>query len=173
MDENEDFESQQSSPAVAGAPGRLTEEQLSRNMMALHDGMNELGTRYDKHVFLAFEDPVTFGAGHYVFYPLEGHASRFAVTELYMGTDWRDDERVPTSWSWESEVHVPSMDGSYPWMTIAEGEIASDDYEQLLRVTENWAKNTYQLAERAEALTMEAVDRGDLNRSGPGRTFLT
>lgn len=172
MTPDEDFESQQSSQEVAGAPGRLSEVELSQNLMALHDGMHTIGSTYNKHVFLAFEDPVTFGAGHYVLYPLEGHGSRFAVTELYTGTDWQDDDRVPTSWSWESEVHVPSTDDSYPWMTIAEGEIASDDYEQLLRVTENWAKTTYQLAERAEALAMEAVDRGDLGRSGPGRTFL-
>lgn len=171
-DEDEDFAQQQSSPDVVGPPGRLTDEELSRNMMALHDGMEALGRKYNKHVFLAFEDPVTFGAGHYVFYPLEGHGSRFAVTELYTGTDWRDDERVPTSWSWESEAYVPSTDGSYPWQTLAEGEIASDDYLQLLRVTENWAETTYRLAERAEALAADPVARGDAGWSGPGRTFL-
>lgn len=172
MTPDEDFESQQSSPEVVGAPGGLSDAELSRNMMALHDGIHALGSTYNKHVFLAFEDPLTFGAGHYVFYPLEGHWSRFAVTELYTGTDWQDDERVPTSWSWESEARVPSTDGSYPWVTVAEGEIASDNYEQLLQVTENWAETTYRLAERAEALTSDPVDRGEVGRSGTDRTFL-
>ncbi|WP_449276698.1 hypothetical protein [Leucobacter sp. GX24907] len=165
-DEDEDFAQQQSSPEVVSPPGRLTEEELSQNMMALHDGMGALGRKYNKHVFLAFEDPVTFGAGHYVFCPSEGRESRFAVTELYTGTDWRDDERVPTSWSWESEAYVPSTDGSYPWQTLAEGEIASDDYLQLLRVAENWAEITYRLAERAEALSTEPARRDDLGWSG-------
>lgn len=85
MSPNEELQAQQSAPGIVGASGRLTNEELSRNMMALQDGMEALGRKYSKHVFLAFGDPVVFGAGHYVLYPREGRASRFAVTELYTG----------------------------------------------------------------------------------------
>lgn len=72
MTSDRGFESRQSSPEVVGAPSRLSDEELSRSTLALHDGMHALGSTYNKHVLLAFEDPVTFGAGHYVFCPLEG-----------------------------------------------------------------------------------------------------
>lgn len=67
---------------------------------------------------------------------------------------------------------MPSTDGSYPWQTLAEGESTSDDYLQLLRVSENWAERTYRFAERAEALSTGLARRDEVGRSGRGRTFL-
>lgn len=151
----------------------LSDEELTRNMMALHDGMTEIGKKYDEHVFLALEDPVTFGAGHYVFYPLEGHSPRLAITEQYSdGVDWSDDDRIPTSWTWESEARVPDSSGGHTWTTVAEGEIPSADYQKLLRLADEWSLSVYRLAERQEALTADPISRDEARREGPGRTFL-
>lgn len=146
---------------------------LERNMMAAHDGIEEIAKAHQKHVFLAFEDPVTFGAGHYVFSPLEGDSPRLVITEQYADTDWSDDERVPTSWSWESEARTSGATSGYPWTTIAEGEVASADYQQLLDIAEGWASALCQLAEREAALTVDAASATQIGGAGHGRTFLT
>ena len=65
-------------------------ERLLRNMDALSTGLERSGTTYGEHVVLVEEDPVTFGSGHFVFYPESGSSSRFAIEEQYTGTDWSD-----------------------------------------------------------------------------------
>ena len=72
-------------------------ERLLRNMEAFTTGLELIGKTYGDRVVLFEEDPVTFGSGHFVFYPESGSASRFAIEEQYTGTDWSDPNRVPTS----------------------------------------------------------------------------
>ena len=147
-------------------------EELERNMMAVHGGIGEIWEARRKHVFLSFEDPIVFGAGHYVFYPREGDSPRLVITEQYTDTDWSDDERVPTSWTWETEKRTTGPDPDYPWETLSEGEIASADYQQLLDIVEAWVSSTYQLAEREASLTAESITRDAVEGPGQGRTFL-
>lgn len=150
----------------------LSREELVRNMMALDDGLREVGRRFGKHVFLADADPVTFGAGHYVFTPMAGSSPRLAITEQYTGTDWSDDERVPTSWTWESQACLADPRGRYPWVTFAEGEIASAGYERLIVIAEGWARAISELAEREATLIVEVTERPEPGRPGAGRTFM-
>jgi len=151
----------------------LSQEELVRNMMALDEGLRDVGRRFGEHVFLADEDPVTFGAGHYVFTPMEGSSPRLAITEQYTGTDWSDDERVPTSWTWTSEACLAESNGRYLWVALAEGEIASAGYERLVEIVEGWASSIFGLAEREASLLVEVAERPETGRPDRGRTFLT
>lgn len=151
----------------------LSREELVRNMMALDEGLREVGRRFGEHVFLADEDPVTFGAGHYVFTPMEGSSPRLAITEQYTGTDWSDDERIPTSWTWESQACLAEPGGRYPWVTLAEGEIGSAGYERLVEIAEGWAASIFELADREASLIVEVTERPGTGRPDVGRTFLT
>ncbi len=72
-------------------------EELMQAMLKLDAGLNRIARKYDDAVRFDYEDPLTFGAGHFVFYPLADTRSRLAIEEQYTGTDWSDDERVPTS----------------------------------------------------------------------------
>lgn len=114
-------------------------DELTRNMMALDAGLHRITETFGEHVQLRDEDPVVFGAGHYVLYPVEGSTVRLSITEQYAGTDWSDDERVPTSWAWEAEARVAQPSHGHPWVTLAEGEVASADYARLLNIAKGWA----------------------------------
>ena len=63
-------------------------ERLTATMTALDDGLNRIARKYDGSVQFFYEDPETFGAGHFVFYPENENRSRFAIEEQYTGTDW-------------------------------------------------------------------------------------
>ena len=71
-------------------------ERLTLTMTALDDGLNRIARKHEGAVQFFYEDPETFGAGHFVFYPENDTRSRFAIEEQYTGTDWSDDERLPT-----------------------------------------------------------------------------
>ncbi|MGJ0203546.1 hypothetical protein NHL51_05215 [Leucobacter sp. gxy201] len=148
-------------------------DELTRNMMALDAGLHRITETFGEHVQLRDEDPVVFGAGHYVLYPVEGSTVRLSITEQYAGTDWSDDERVPTSWSWEAEARVTQPGHGHPWVTLAEGEVASADYARLLNIAEGWAGAIHALAEREVSLSPEAVEQSSVAQEFEGRTFLT
>lgn len=118
----------------------LDEEELTRNMVALDEGLNRIARRYDAAVELSYEDPLTFGAGHFVFYPRDHSHARFVIDEEYTGTDWSDDERVPTSWTWVAERRVRDRNGDYLWAATAEGRTRSQDFPRLLGEVEKWPR---------------------------------
>lgn len=132
------------------------EEQLIRNMDTLSTGLERIAQTYGEHVVLAEEDPVTFGAGHFVLYPAADSRSRFAIEEQYTGTDWSDPDRVPTSWTWQAEALRPQGDGTYQWVVLGRGEVASGEVADLVAVAENWASTTHGLAAREAALGTES-----------------
>ena len=120
----------------------LDRERLAATMTALDDGLNRIARKYDGSVRFFYEDPETFGAGHFVFYPEDDTRSRFAIEEQYTGTDWSDDERLPTSWTWTAEREVRQPDGSYVWGVERTGEARAEDFWQVLVEAENWARRT-------------------------------
>ncbi|MDA3147084.1 hypothetical protein JSO19_06800 [Leucobacter sp. UCMA 4100] len=145
-----------------------------RTMMALDDGLQRIEQHSQGRLILLYEDPETFGAGHFVLHPLHGSSPRFAIEEKYPpGVDWADEDRVPVSWTWASEARLPQPDGSWTWVTLAEGEVASADYETLLHITGGWADALGELIAREEALTADPISDDGAGRSEPGRTFLT
>ena len=96
-----------------GGSGGLSDEELVGNMMALDAGLHRIEDAFSEHVLLAYEDPVTFGAGHFVLYPPEGSSPRFVIEEQYPpGVDWSDDDRVPTSWAWTAEARQRQPNGT-------------------------------------------------------------
>lgn len=131
------------------------EEQLVENMQALSAGLERIAETYDEHVVLLEEDPETFGAGHFVFYPAEGSRTRLGIEEQYTGTDWSAPDRLPTSWTWHAEALHRQDDGSHMWATLGKGEIASKDVEQLIAVAETWASTMHNLATRDADLSPE------------------
>lgn len=151
----------------------LSEEELAQHSTALVDRLEEIAQRYPEHVILAWEDPATFGSGHFVLYPEAGSMTRFAVEEQYTGTDWSDDDRVATSWTWDSQARVRQADGSYPWGSLAHGEVKAGDYRQLLDLAEEWAKTTHDRAEREQALTVDPITTTAVDRAGGPRTLLS
>lgn len=151
----------------------LSDEELVVHTSALVDGLEHVTRRYKEHVFLAWEDPVTFGGGHFVLYPDEGSMTRFAIEEQYADTDWSDESRVATSWTWDSQARVRQADGDYPWVSLAHGEVAPGEYQQLLDLAEEWAKTTHELAEREQALTADPITAPGAERPGGQRTLLS
>ena len=150
-----------------------SEDELLRSMAAVDVGLERIALVYGEHVVLFHEDPVAFGAGQFVLYPQEGSTSRFAIEEQYTGTDWSDPDRLPTSWAWRSETCLPRSDGSYQWVTLEQGEVASADFSQLLERAEGWAKTTQDLAVRELALTADPIMAAGVEWRGGQRTFLT
>ncbi len=123
---------------------------LTRNMAALTRSLERVARTYSAHVSLAVEDPLTFGAGHFVLYPMTNTRSRFAIEERYTGTDWSNPDRLPTSWTWSDQRHTRQRDGSYRWRVLAHGEIESDDVASLVSKANAWARRTRDLAQRGE-----------------------
>ncbi|MEB4613779.1 hypothetical protein [Leucobacter sp. M11] len=151
----------------------MSEEGLVQHSTALVAGLEAIVQRYQEHVIFAWEDPVTFGGGHFVLYPESGSMTRFAIEEKYTGTDWSDDDRVATSWTWDSQARVRQPTGDYPWVSLAHGEVTPGDYQRLLGLAESWAKTTYDHAEREQALTADPVTATGIDRMGGPRTLLT
>jgi len=109
-------------------------------MTALDSGLNGIVHRHARHVALRYEDPETFGAGHFVLYPIAHSLARFAIEEQYSGTDWSDADRLPTSWAWRAEVLHRHPDGGYRWTTAAEGQTPSDKVPALLARARAWTR---------------------------------
>ena len=118
-------------------------ERLTLTMTALDDGLNRIARKHEGAVQFFYEDPETFGAGHFVFYPENDTRSRFAIEEQYTGTDWSDDDRLPTSWTWTAQRRVPHPDGTTMWGIEREGEARAEDFWQVLVEAENWARRTH------------------------------
>lgn len=148
-------------------------DELTRNMMALDAGLHGIADVFGEHVLLRDEDPVVFGAGHYVLYPVEGSRLRLAITEQYTGTDWSDDDRVPTSWRWEVEALAAPGQPGYPWVTLEAGEVASADHARLLTIADGWATVIRALSEREAALSPDVLEQPMTGPESLGRTFLT
>lgn len=125
-------------------------EELTQAMLKLDDGLNRIARKYDDAVQFDYEDPLTFGAGHFVFYPRSDTRSRFAIEEQYTGTDWSDDERVPTSWTWMAEREVRGKDGAHVWGVEREGETRSENFEDVLVEAEHWARRVQNRAAQTE-----------------------
>ena len=156
-----------------GAPSGLSEEELVQRSTALVDGLEAVAQRYPEHIVFAWEDPVTFGGGHFVLYPESGSMTRFGIEEQYTGTDWSGDDRGATSWTWDSQARVRQSNGDYPWVSLAHGEVAPDGYQRLLDLADEWAKTTHDLAEREHALTADPITTASMEQSGGQRTLLT
>ncbi|QPS33582.1 hypothetical protein [Brevibacterium casei] len=109
-------------------------------MLKLDDGLNRIARKYDAVQF-DYEDPLTFGAGHFVFYPQSDTRSRFAIEEQYTGKDWSDDERVPTSWTWVAEREVRDKDGAHIWGVERQGESRSENFQDVLVEAEQWGSS--------------------------------
>lgn len=148
------------------------DERLVRNLDALTAGLEQIAKAYGEHVVLFDEDPVTFGSGHFVFYPKSDSNSRFAIEEQYTGTDWSDPDRVPTSWTWRAESHLPQSDGTYLWATGGRGEVSCDDLADLIALAETWAGSSHRLAARAEALTPAPSPGREASQAVGPRTYL-
>ncbi|MBS1674511.1 MAG: hypothetical protein JSS74_11160 [Actinobacteria bacterium] len=123
-------------------------------MRQLDEGLYRVAEKYGRSVVLLEEDPETFGAGHYVFYP-SGHAqARFAIEEQYApGIGWSDPDRVPTSWLWRAEHITRRPDGRHAWTAEAFGEVDSADYSALLTTADRWARRISHDTTSARAVT--------------------
>lgn len=142
-------ENDQEEGAARRGPG---DSELLAYTEALNSGLEQIAGQYGEHVVFVWEDPVIFGGGHFVLYPEEHTSSRFAIEEHYTDTDWSDPDRVATSWTWVYETRLRQPSGDYPWVVLAQGEVQPGDYQQLLELATAWAKNTSELAIRAQAL---------------------
>lgn len=151
----------------------VNEDELTRNMMALDGGLHRIEEQFEEHVVFFYEDPLAFGGGHFVLYPVEGSSPRFAIEEQYPpGVDCSHEDRVPTSWTWVAEAYLPQPDGSYMWVPHDEGEITSQDYRELLTIAEAWAQALHDVTVREEALTPDPPVAEQTGRADPGRTWL-
>jgi hypothetical protein len=137
----------------------IEDQRLTRNMNTLTGGLERIERTYSDHVRLAYEDPLTFGGGHFVLYPMDNTRSRFAIEEKYTGTDWSDPDRLPTSWTWHAERDVRQRDGTYRWHDQAHGEVPSDNVAQLLSKAQTWARRTRDIAVHTDALKQAPASR--------------
>jgi hypothetical protein len=149
------------------------EERLVQNMKALSAGLERIAETYGEHVVLLEEDPLTFGAGHFVLHSAEGSRSRLGIEEQYTDTDWSDPDRIPTSWTWHAEALHRQDDGSYDWITLGQGEITSNDVDQLIAVAETWANTTHNLATREADLNPEPPTAEEPGATVGLRTYRT
>ncbi|GAA1050964.1 hypothetical protein [Arthrobacter russicus] len=148
--------------SLATAEYDAEERRLTQNMNVLTDGLERIQRNNNTHVTLAYEDPLTFGGGHFVLYPSGNTRSRFTIEEQYTGTDWSDPDRLPTSWAWRAERHLPNTEGTNPWRVSARGEVQSDDVAVLLTKAAAWARRTRDIAVRSETLKQNPPSRGPL-----------
>jgi hypothetical protein len=138
------------------------ERRRIRNMNVLTDGLERI-QRNNTHVTLAYQDPLTFGGGHFVLYPIGNTRSRFAIEEQYTDTGWSDPDRLPTSWTWRAERQLPNNEGTCPWRVSAHGEVQSNDVAILLTRAAAWARRARDIAVRNETLKQNRPSRGPLD----------
>lgn len=139
------------------------QQRLTRNLNALNDGLERITRVYGEHVHLEYEDPDTFGGGHYVLYPIEDSEARFAIEERYTGSDWSDPDRLPTSWAWRAERLGRWADGTNGWRVSARGAVDSDEVAVMLRQAEIWAKRIRNAAQHAESFRRDSPGHRPLN----------
>ncbi|GAA3664122.1 hypothetical protein [Microbacterium marinilacus] len=58
------------------------------------------------------------------------------------------------------------------WVPHGEGEIASQDYRELLTIAEAWAQALHDVLAREESLTPDPPVAEQTGRQDPGRTWL-
>jgi len=133
-------------------------ERLLTNMTVLTKALSKIEARYPDTVVVLDEDPVIFGAGHHVLYPLDHTRARFAIEEQYVGTDWTDENRLPSSWTWRSERLLRQRDGAHRWTALAHGEVQSDDVGRLVAQARRWAQRTHEAALQDESATRRSPD---------------
>ncbi|WP_196323279.1 hypothetical protein [Microbacterium lacticum] len=137
------------------------EERLTQAMLMLDEGLRRIARKYEGAVSLVEEDPETFGAGHYVFYPEAHSRTRFAIEEQYApGVGWDDPDRVPTSWLWRAERRTRHPDGTHVWAEVQFGESFPEQLPELLTTVERWVRRTKNLADQEQAF-------GGPDRRGP------
>lgn len=131
----------------------LDTEQLTQAMWMLDEGLKRIASKHNGAVFLAEEDPETFGAGHYVLYPEpDTHHARFAIEEQYApGVGWSDEDRVPTSWLWRAERLARQPDGTHIWATERFGETFPENLPSLLVEVDRWVRRTTNLRDQSQA----------------------
>ncbi|GAA4486916.1 hypothetical protein [Microbacterium panaciterrae] len=120
----------------------IDRDRHTQAMLLLDDGLRRIADQHKNSVDFEYEDPLTFGGGHFVFYPEGSNSARFAIEEQYEGTDWSDEDRLPTSWTWRAERIVRHPDGSHYWGTEREGETKIEDLPNLLVEVDRWVRKT-------------------------------
>ncbi|MBT9608289.1 MAG: hypothetical protein IT189_01690 [Microbacteriaceae bacterium] len=130
----------------------MSDERLTQAMLMLDDGLRRIARRHSEDVSLLEEDPETFGAGHFVFYPAEHSRARFAIEEQYAaGRDWSDPERLPVSWLWRAERITRQADGTHVWALERHGETFPEDLAGLLVEVEKWTRKVRNQSSHADA----------------------
>lgn len=150
----------------------ISRAKLIERMKALHAGLEDIAERYSEGISFGWEEPEAFGAGHFVFAPLESHLYRFTIEEQFADIDWMDTVPIPRSWTWTSELGSPHGVGESQWMAISGGEVASADHEELLQEADAWAERITILLARAEAVTPDPTAIEQQPAPGMGRTWL-
>lgn len=140
------------SETVNAASLTLSRDELTQNMAALDHGLEQIANRFDGHVWLAYEDPLTFGGGHFVLYPEAHSRSRFVIEEQYIDTDWSDPDRLPTSWTWASQSDRPRPEGGGYWHEHDSGEVPSQEVSRLIARATSWAQATRDVSARETAV---------------------
>ncbi len=130
---------------------------LLANMDTLAKALGKIASRYPDTVAVLDEDPETFGAGHHVIYPLDHTRARFAIEEQYVGTDWTDEHRLPSSWTWRSERVLLHRDGVQRWTALDHGEYLSDDVDRLVVRAQAWARRTHETALQDESRAQRSL----------------
>ncbi|WP_137802906.1 hypothetical protein [Kocuria sp. 2SI] len=119
-------------------------------MMRLWHGLEQVAQDYGRYVELTDSDPSAFGGGHYVFYRLDDAEHRFAIEEQYADEE-SEEEQIPTSWTWRDESLRTRPTGGGYWHAHGNGEVASEDLEQLLDRARQWAQQARTTARRDDA----------------------
>lgn len=116
---------------------------------------------------LEYEDPDTFGAGHFTI-TSEGGDRRVAITEQYIGTDSSDPDRIPNSWELRIETH-DRRDG---WKLQESSEYGPDEVQQLVDRVETWAQDSVREWNTREALqAQQRQQTHQMQSPAPGITM--
>lgn len=137
---------------------------LIHNMGVLATGLDYLATIFDGVIDYWEGDPETFGSGHFILGPTDSHVERFSIEEHYTGTDWADDDRLPTSWTWTHEK-LAQHDGGWTWQVIDCGTTPSTEVDSLLLRTIHWVHDVRQAQVDANHLQ----GNGPFSRDAPSR----
>ena len=149
-------------------------------MMRLWHGLEQVAQDYGRYVELTDSDPSAFGGGHYVFYRLDDARlddarlddaeRRFAIEEQY-ADEVSEEEQIPTSWTWRDESLRTHPDGGGYWHEHDSGEVASEDFEQLLDRAGQWAQQARTAARRDDAASAFAPRSPAPIPRGPDRSL--
>lgn len=119
--------------------GRQERDRQTRRMDQLMSGLSRIASVYGRYVDFSEEDPEAFGAGHFVFSLRGDRTARWTIEERYVDSDSSDLDRVPCSWIWQEQHLRHRPEGETQWVAVREGEVASEDVDQLIQTTGAWA----------------------------------